>query len=576
MENFYLSALVDELRPLLASQVLRRLSLHGATLHLDFHLADRRVLRAALEPATAALYLTHPASAKDAKSNEAHPFVAVLRKHLLDARLLAILKPPTERLVRLNFETFAVGGERARAALVFYFTGRSTNACLLNAQDRVEAVFRLRGTPVIGEALPMPPMTFDWQQLLDELSAPLTAQEILDRYFRGATLFGPLLEREFLARCQNAQPTAALTSLIEDLTQHEPQPAIYSRLPLEELGRQPLNLKREFLLSHIPLTQASELRRFRFSQLSEAADEYYRRREKAARFQEQFAALQKLVSDECRKRQALLVAIQSDREKFAQPERFKRYGDLLLANLSTAEVNDGNARVIDYFAEAQPQIDIEIGDGRSLQQAANDYFAQYQKARRALEAIAVREAAIGKQVAALTTLESEFAAEDAAGRLVELKKRAEHLLGLEKKAAKPSARQTNKGKSGAAKPVGRWFRSASGYEIVVGRNDKDNDTITFRLAASQDIWLHAADYPGSHVIIRNPSRREVPMQVVQEAAELAAFHSQAKAQDKVAVHYTQKKFISKPPRSKPGLVRLSSFKTLLVKPQNRLERIEKA
>ena len=108
-----------------------------------------------------------------------------------------------------------------------------------------------------------------------------------------------------------------------------------------------------------------------------------------------------------------------------------------------------------------------------------------------------------------------------------------------------------RGKSGFA--FGRRFKSTDGYEIVVGRNDRDNDALTFRVAKPNDIWLHAADYPGSHAIIRNPTREAPPHRTITEAAELAAFYSQAKREGKAAVHYAQKKFVSKPPRSKPGL-----------------------
>src|SRR5262249_44488750 len=107
-------------------------------------------------------------------------------------------------------------------------------------------------------------------------------------------------------------------------------------------------------------------------------------------------------------------------------------------------------------------------------------------------------------------------------------------------------------------------------EIVVGRTDTENDFITFRLAGSQDVWLHAADYPGSHVIVRNPRREAVPHKTIVEAAQLAAFYSSARNEKKAAVHYTQKKYVTKPPRSKPGLVRLSAFKTVMVEPSRRV------
>ena len=79
--------------------------------------------------------------------------------------------------------------------------------------------------------------------------------------------------------------------------------------------------------------------------------------------------------------------------------------------------------------------------------------------------------------------------------------------------------------------------------------------------------MHAADYPGSHVVIRNPNRREIPHSTLLEAAQLAAFYSQGKTQPKAAVHYTQKKFVNKPKGAAPGLVSLASFKTILVEPK---------
>jgi predicted ribosome quality control (RQC) complex YloA/Tae2 family protein len=95
----------------------------------------------------------------------------------------------------------------------------------------------------------------------------------------------------------------------------------------------------------------------------------------------------------------------------------------------------------------------------------------------------------------------------------------------------------------------------------------DNDFLTFRVARSLEMWLHAADYPGSHVIIRNPQKKDIPDRTLIEAAELAAFYSDAREQPKAAVHYTQRKFVNKPRKSAPGLVSLASHRTIMVKPQ---------
>ena len=113
-----------------------------------------------------------------------------------------------------------------------------------------------------------------------------------------------------------------------------------------------------------------------------------------------------------------------------------------------------------------------------------------------------------------------------------------------------------------------------GREILVGRSSRENDELTFQLATPDDFWLHAGDYPGSHVIIRNSSRDDIPHRTVIEAAQLAAKFSQASKDSKVNIHYTRRKFLTKPKGSAPGLVRLSSFKTITVAPGENLERIK--
>jgi predicted ribosome quality control (RQC) complex YloA/Tae2 family protein len=122
-------------------------------------------------------------------------------------------------------------------------------------------------------------------------------------------------------------------------------------------------------------------------------------------------------------------------------------------------------------------------------------------------------------------------------------------------------------------PGARRYRSSDGYEILVGRADRDNDNLTLRVARSFDLWFHAADYPGSHVILRNPKRQPVPPRSIAEAAQLAAKFSQAKDLPKAAVNYCEKKFVTKPKGFAPGQVRLASFRTILVEPAEAGERV---
>ena len=140
----------------------------------------------------------------------------------------------------------------------------------------------------------------------------------------------------------------------------------------------------------------------------------------------------------------------------------------------------------------------------------------------------------------------------------------EGLIGPPKPPPRPISK---KRKAEAAFKGSRTFISYDGFEILVGKKAADNDFLTFRVARSLETWLHAADYPGSHVIIRNPQKTTVPDRTLVEAAEIAAFYSDAREQAKAAVNYTLRKFVNKPKKGAPGLVSLSSHRTLMVKPQ---------
>jgi predicted ribosome quality control (RQC) complex YloA/Tae2 family protein len=138
---------------------------------------------------------------------------------------------------------------------------------------------------------------------------------------------------------------------------------------------------------------------------------------------------------------------------------------------------------------------------------------------------------------------------------------------------RPRSRSEPKAKKQETPSGVRRYRSSDGFEILVGRTDRDNDNLTTKIARSSDLWFHAADYPGSHVVLRNPQRKPVAPGSIRQAAELAAKFSQAKNDAKVAVNYCERKFVSKPKGFPPGQVRLSSFKTILVEPQESAERI---
>jgi predicted ribosome quality control (RQC) complex YloA/Tae2 family protein len=296
-----------------------------------------------------------------------------------------------------------------------------------------------------------------------------------------------------------------------------------------------------------------------FQTLSEALDNFYLEKAAEKLFQNRAKSAENKIKQEITKREKLVKKLNQDLANHGEADKWKRFGDLILANLADAVRIDDRVLVVDYFDENVPTIEIEIDENDSLTEAAEKFFRRYTKARNAKEEVSKRLAILETEISNLKLKSEELREAIEAGDDDYLTE----VLGvkIEKLPTKLRDKKTENF-TGA-----RRFVSSDDFEILVGKASKDNDFLTFRVAKSGDLWLHAADYPGSHVIIKNPNRKEIPQKTLLEAAQIAAFYSHAREQPKVAVHYTPKKFVNKPKGAALGLVSLSSFKTVLVEPQ---------
>ncbi|MFT3746368.1 MAG: NFACT RNA binding domain-containing protein [Pyrinomonadaceae bacterium] len=290
--------------------------------------------------------------------------------------------------------------------------------------------------------------------------------------------------------------------------------------------------------------------------LSQKMDSDRREYDKEARSDRLASEARKKIKGELAKRRKLLVNLDSDLVHHGNADQWKKYGDLILANLSNLKREGDSIFVTDFFDPDLGKLEIPADRERSPNEVAESYFRKYTKARNAVASIAKRKEDVNMEIEEIVQrqndLESSIAAND--------EETLNAFIGN-----KPVDQQISKEKKKADEFTGaRRFVTSQGFEILVGKKAKDNDHLTFRIAKPYDTWLHAADYPGSHVIVRNPSRGEIPSQTLIDAARLAGFYSDARENPKIAVNYTLKKFVNKPKRSAPGLASLSSFKTIMV------------
>jgi predicted ribosome quality control (RQC) complex YloA/Tae2 family protein len=294
-------------------------------------------------------------------------------------------------------------------------------------------------------------------------------------------------------------------------------------------------------------------------------DVYFEALEATRRFDSQAKTLRSKLTKSIRRQQTLRAHLREDLVRHGDPEEHKRTGDLLLANIATAQRYGNKVRIINYYADDAPAMEIEVDENRTLQDEAAHRFRQYAKAKRAGEEIATRLNQIDRETTELERrlqkLEEIIQSRDEAA-----------LESFEKPAPAPKTQPKKSPKDQKLTGVRRYL-STDGYEILVGRAARDNDNLTFRIAQPNDLWMHAGDYPGSHVVVRNPTRKEIPQRTVIEAAQLAGRFSQASEDTKVVVHYTERKFLSKPKGAAPGLVRMSRFRSITVEPKESVGRL---
>ncbi|MDH3531047.1 MAG: NFACT RNA binding domain-containing protein, partial [Acidobacteriota bacterium] len=294
-----------------------------------------------------------------------------------------------------------------------------------------------------------------------------------------------------------------------------------------------------------------------FDTLSESLDFYYTEKDRADNFRSVANSAKSSIRNDIKKQKRLKKALAADLKRHGEPEKWKRLGDLVNANISTARREGDIAFLTDYFDEKLPEIEIEIEENTSLTDASEKFYKKYSKSKNAKAEIEKRLATVDLFIEQLTLkmekldLAIDTGDIDAVGSFL---------------AKKKGRKSKFKSKQSDVSKYAREYTSSDGLPILVGKRSKDNDYLTFRIARSLDMWFHAADYPGSHVIIRRRGRAEIPQQTILEAARLAAFYSKAKNESKAAVRYTEKKFVNKPKGAAPGLVSLASSKTLVVVP----------
>jgi len=566
MENFALIAIAENLRAALSEVIIRRVVQHQRN---GFIFQTRSLKLPAFkiiaEPQNPALYTSEARPPLETSNDD---FLMVLRKHLTSAELTGFNKPLSERIVEFAFKTAVPSKELEIMSLVFEMLPNAPNIILLDAERRIVSSF-LPITPQhsFGEnetyAYPSSGTKINLEDVIESDGTALQGVSA-EKLISTVAGLGPVFAGELIHRQRKTgQPLVEIMRTMVDQVRAPSHAAwIYTDLPLGHiLERNDLLRLQRAILSPIELESLTRSHSSReFPNILEAAKFYFDEFEN--RIQLEHAKMpvikdMRVAAKRLADREKRLVR---EQKRFEEAEGLQKTAQMLTSSRMKMDQHYDSVKVTDYFGEKPKQVEVQLDSKLSLKENIERMFKRYQKAGRGKTMVAQQLGQIRNRMAAI---------EEQTRRLQAIKD-WDTWLAIASKIPKAPGREPQAAPSNERSEA-RRFRSIQidGREILIGKGARENDELTFDVAAPEDFWLHVAEYSGSHVVVRNPGKdKTLDDSILVKAAQLAAYFSQARNSSKVEVHYTKRKHVTKPRRAKPGLVRLLEFKTIKVEPKN--------
>ena len=499
---------------------------------------------------------------KASYENPAEPpmFCMLLRKHLVGGRILALTQPAHERMLILELETHSELGDAVRKQLVVEMIGRSSNVILVGDDGRI--IDCMRRVDFAGDALRrmLPGMLYRLPPQQDKpsfLEMPSEARAAMARqadvsvpadkwllsHFSGLS---PLVCRELSYRCGGnyellpVQMDAFADSVLAG--EFSPRLLIQDKKPLD------------YSFMHIS-QYGDTVQEERFESFSELLDAFYTRRDKAEQQRRRGHELTRSIRT-ARDRLARKLAGQKEEMKRTETrEEVRRRAELVTANLYRLKRGDRSLVCENYYEEGCPEISIPLDSLKTPQQNAAALYKEYNKLKGAQQHLSILIEQGEQQLDYLNSVLDELQRAESEKDLADLRRELTETGFLRKaKGSKPE-----RGKTQA--PL--RFETDDGFEVLVGRSNVQNDELTTKTARRTDYWFHTQGIHGSHVILRCDGL-EPPQRSLEQAAALAAYHSQGRESGKIPVDYCMVRFVRKPSGSLPGKVIYTDYHTIMV------------
>jgi len=490
------------------------------------HIRNNRINYKLLLSSNASNYRTH--LTKYDKPNPTRPFnfCMVLRKYLLGAKLLNISQFSNDRILEFDFENINELGDKESKTLIIEMMGKHSNIILLNNNRNIIDSIKHVDFEMSSVREVMPGRSYEYPPIHDKINPFDTKTELVENNYIGISSLGfNEIKKIGLTNLINATPNPCIIYQDEKL--------------VDFYFAQPTTLEHANTKN--------------FDTMSEAIDEYYNIKLNLAALNSYKSELSQLITKILTKTEKKLKIAQNKIKESSNLEDYKIKGELISANIYRIKQNQDSITLENFYDEYKP-IELKLNPYITPAQNAQAYFKKYNKLKNTISACSLQEENLNNEIKYLESI--LFSIDNATSR---------EDLNLVKDELITSG-YIKESKKKNKEPVSSYLTfNYMGFEILVGRNNIQNDILTFKVAMKNDIWLHAKNLPGSHTIIKTQNK-DVPNEVLEYAASLAALHSKSKNSPKVEIDYTKAVYVKKIHGAKPGMVTYTNFKTVYVEP----------
>jgi len=496
-------------------------------------------------------------------------FADFLLKHIGDGEIAAIEQVDSDRIIRIRIIPRGEIIDPSPKVLIGEFMGKHSNVILMEeGTDKIlesmkhidETMSRFREVlPGLKYVMPPAGPTADlfstdaetFQSIIDSDKGPLWRR--LLRNFQGVS---PLLAKEAIANADDDSPEGIRDVLMDIMTDVQVGKFYPTVITGDQEGRDVL------AVSATRLQQFQDGHAVEIPTISEALEYFYERLTTKETLQAERAAILQAVKKKCDAVQQKYDSLNQQLEVAENADELKVMGDLLIANLYKIERRQEEVTLQNFHDPDNAEITIQLDEKISPADNAQRYFGKYKKAKRSKEVLVKLTNKNRKE------LEFFQKVTERAEKAADLEEVAMIRSGLERRGI-IKEKSARKQKTKEEIPLFRRFKSSEGFQILVGRNAKENELLLKGESSKSDMWLHAKQIEGPYVIVRNPERRpDIPRQTLLQAAIIAASFSKAKHSSIVPVDYTWVKYVNKPRGAKPGFVIYTHEKTLFVSPSD--------